>query len=137
MAGIFIACPMVAILCAIDSYFYGNFVFIPYNFYLINIVKKASEDFGVSPFYYYISDAMPDAFNLLYLVFWLSLFFSLLSAINKKVFPYLPILILTFIVTFSYIPHKEERFLLPIYPFCFLLMGKLINKTFKKCNKYE
>lgn len=41
------------------------------------------------------------------------------------------VLTTTCLIVYSMIPHKEERFILPIFPFLFLLMSKFILKAIK------
>jgi hypothetical protein len=44
---------------------------------------------------------------------------------------------MSYLLVFSSIPHKETRFLLPIFPLCFLMMGDFSHKLMKKFSKNE
>jgi hypothetical protein len=63
--------------------------------------------------------------------------YAAMKAIKKLEFPHFLVLCLSYIMVFSYIPHKEDRFILPIYPFFFLLIGDFILKIVRKFHKYE
>ena len=51
--------------------------------------------------------------------------------------PYMLILTASYIAVFSFIEHKEPRFLLPIVPFCFLMLGYFIAKLIKTQSRYR
>jgi hypothetical protein len=56
---------------------------------------------------------------------------------EKKEFPHFLVLVTTYLAVFSSIPHKEDRFLLPIYPFLFLILSQFMVKLIKIYNQYE
>lgn len=117
-----------------DHWFYGEWLFTPYNYFKVNILQHAAAKFGVYPFWYYITlfiqFAVPPLSVLL-----LPLFF--VGAWKKPMHIFTWICI-TFIVGHSAIGHKEMRFLLPMtVPFIFLacygldwLMGRYPDKWF-------
>jgi hypothetical protein len=41
------------------------------------------------------------------------------------------ILVMTYVLIFSFIPHKEDRFLLPIIPFVFMILFDFIIKIMR------
>jgi hypothetical protein len=48
-----------------------------------------------------------------------------------KQFPYFIVLAFTYIFAYSMVPHKEDRFIMPVLPFLFLIAGEVINKLIK------
>lgn len=44
---------------------------------------------------------------------------------------------MTYVIIFSSIPHKEDRFLLPIYPFLILIISEYLLLILKAFNRYE
>ena len=125
-AGIFIAIPTLLLLVAIDSFIYGVFTFVPYNFYYENIVKNVSAQFGVSPATVYLFKTLPEAFYGMFLVLIAAIVFDLMQCLKKKEFPHFFVLVITFLISFSLIPHKEDRFILPVIPFLILILGNFI-----------
>ena len=53
------------------------------------------------------------------------------------VFPNFLVLIFTYVFVFSKIKHKEDRFLLPIFPFIFLFIADFVYKMMLKFIKYK
>lgn len=105
---------MVGISTIIDSYYYGQFTFTPFNYVYVNIVQKYAAQFGVTPWYDYFVQGFKDGvpplslfFILVYLVLWVKFPKSLLTWIT-----------LPFFIVHSLIGHKEFRF---IFPMIFLL----------------
>lgn len=109
----------------LDSHFYNEFTFTPYNYFYANIVEGVSANYGTSPFYAYfifiIVFAVPPISILL-------LFFLLKGILeySNKLFVWL---VLIFVGVHSIIPHKELRFLFPIIYF-FILIAILSAKNY-------
>ncbi len=94
----------------IDRWFYGNFVFTPWNYFYANLVKDIASVFGVSPWYEYfrLLWILPGHFlGVLIMLSFLLLLFT--KPKNIAVWCILP-----FFIVHSLIPHKEERFLFPM-----------------------
>jgi hypothetical protein len=54
---------------------------------------------------------------------------------RKKVFPFFVVMAFNYILIFSLIGHKEDRFILPVYPFLIMLMGDFVLKQLKTNQK--
>ncbi|XP_073983523.1 alpha-1,2-mannosyltransferase Alg9 [Rhodnius prolixus] len=121
-----ISCSIILLpMVRIDSLYYGRLVVAPINIVMYNVFSKhGSELYGVEPWYFYLLNGFLN-FNFIFLS---ALFtpFALL-AVNKLVsvnarnpacLPYslsiLPLYL--WLAVFNFQPHKEERFLFPIYP---------------------
>ncbi len=94
----------------LDSFFYGEIVFVPWKYFFVNIIENAAAGFGTSPWYYYLSKliSFPSYFVGIPLIIF---FFVLIIYSPKKLFLWC---IIPFIVIHSIISHKEERFIFPI-----------------------
>ena len=103
----------------IDSWFYGELVLTPLNYYTENIVQGVASSYGVSPWYYYFQK----------LVFYPTIFIGaplllsigfLLTFRPKNLFIWV---VVFFVLGHTLVDHKEERFLFPIvYLFPLILM---------------
>ncbi len=107
-----IFCSMVAIGIGViaDHWFYGAWVFTPYNYFKVNILQHAAAKFGIFPWWYYISLFFQYAVPPVSMVL-LPLFFIGISRQPRHLFTLLTIV---FVIGHSAIGHKEMRFLLPI-----------------------
>lgn len=129
-----IAVPLVLVMLRVDYRYYNKLVLVPLRHILYNVfpVKGAGPDiFGVEPWSYYPINLVlnhPVAAPLA-MLFPLQALLHLLGAgvwgTGKEAFSRAlflsPMYIL--IVMFSSIPHKEERFLVPVYPLIALVAG--------------
>eukprot|EP00096_Caligus_rogercresseyi_P013813 TRINITY_DN6412_c0_g1_i1.p1 TRINITY_DN6412_c0_g1~~TRINITY_DN6412_c0_g1_i1.p1 ORF type:complete len:577 (-),score=53.78 TRINITY_DN6412_c0_g1_i1:48-1778(-) len=116
---LFIAFPQIVI----DWVYYGKPVFAPLNIVLYNIFTSHGPDlYGTEPWYFYILNGFLN-FNV---VFLLSLFVVPIGLIAKlfsssslsQDIPFVTIYLgfYLWLGIFTLQPHKEERFLFPIYP---------------------
>ena len=101
---------MLALGTALDGYFYGYFVFTPWNYLDQNIFKNVAASFGTEPWYWYAKqgfEKLIPPFSLLVLggFAWL--------AFEKK-YQAAGWACLTFIAGHSLVGHKEWRFLFPL-----------------------
>ncbi|XP_050389903.1 alpha-1,2-mannosyltransferase ALG9 [Patella vulgata] len=107
----------------VDSRFYGKLVIAPLNIILYNVFgEHGPELYGVEPVSFYLINGFLN-FNLAFLAALVSLPFvliiQLLSRFTSSKIPIAIVLSPMYIwmVIFFTTPHKEERFLFPIYPF--------------------
>ncbi|XP_007556648.1 alpha-1,2-mannosyltransferase ALG9 isoform X2 [Poecilia formosa] len=128
-------------LVAVDSFFYGKLVIAPLNILLYNVFTEHGPDlYGTEPWHFYFLNGVLN-FNL---VFVLALFSLPLTALMETLLhrfnvqnlgrPYwltLSPMYLWMLVFFTR-PHKEERFLFPIYPLI-CLSGAVALSSLQKC----
>ncbi len=100
-----------------DRWLYGVWVFSPYNYYKVNVIQHIANNYGVFPWWYYvtlfINYAVPPISYVLLPLFAVGIWKN-----PRHVFSWICI---AFLVGHSLIAHKEVRFLLPlILPFIFL-----------------
>ncbi len=124
----------------IDTWFYGEFVFTTWNYFYKNIIEDVASTFGVSPWFFYISQLLsfPSYF------IGVPLMVSLITLVVYKPRNLYLWCIIPFLIIHSIVPHKEERFIFPIvYLFPIVLLSgynqiKTIikNKNFVKILNY-
>ncbi|MFP5043051.1 hypothetical protein [Parasediminibacterium sp. JCM 36343] len=110
----------------LDTRFYGNFCFTPYNYFYANIIQGKAAGFGTSPWWYYIPILAAVAVPLLSLF----LFGLMVKSLANYKNPY-SLAILFLIVGHSLIGHKEERFLFPVLFFMVYLAGDAYRNSVK------
>ncbi|CAF0737013.1 unnamed protein product [Brachionus calyciflorus] len=108
-------------LILIDSYFYGKIVFAPLNIFMYNVLDttgKGPDLYGREPFSYYLKNLFLN-FNVLFPLSISSILLLLSVSLKSKNFSknsfltYLGIFL--WLLVFMTRPHKEERFIYPIY----------------------
>ncbi|XP_012677447.2 alpha-1,2-mannosyltransferase ALG9 isoform X2 [Clupea harengus] len=125
----------------VDSYYYGKLVIAPLNIILYNVFTPHGPDlYGTEPWHYYFVNGFLN-FNIVFALALLSLpLTSLMEALLKRFNvqnlgrPYwltLSPMYLWMLVFFTQ-PHKEERFLFPIYPLI-CLCGAVALSSLQKC----
>lgn len=125
----------------IDSYYYGKLVIAPLNIVLYNVFTPHGPDlYGTEPWYFYLINGFLN-FNV---VFALALLVLPLTSLMEYLLqrfhvqnlghPYwltLAPMYIWFIIFFIQ-PHKEERFLFPVYPLI-CLCGAVALSALQKC----
>lgn len=102
-----------------DYYYYGKLVFPSLNAVIYNILSIGPNNFGTEPFYYYFANGivnigMPFVFCTIGCIPLIIL--NGRKILRDKLFRMAFSQILLYLFIFSIQAHKEERFLLPIYP---------------------
>uniref|UniRef100_A0A8C5MQ83 Mannosyltransferase n=1 Tax=Leptobrachium leishanense TaxID=445787 RepID=A0A8C5MQ83_9ANUR len=129
-------------LVAIDSYYYGKLVVAPLNIFLYNVLSDHGPDlYGTEPWHFYFINGFLN-FNVVFVMALLvlpltTLMEHLLQKINTVQNlgrPYWLTLapMHIWILIFFAQPHKEERFLFPIYPLI-CLCGSVALSALQKC----
>ena len=134
-AGLFVFLPLVATCVICDSFYYGmeSFpVLTSYNFMQVNLTEGLSRYFGTEPFQWYIVEVMPKIFTVIFPCLIAAFYVyprDMLKSGSQQ--PYMFYVSSLYLLVFSAIPHKESRFMLPIVPFCFLMIGYFLVKQIK------
>ena len=107
----------IGIAVLIDHWFYGLWLFTPYNYFDVNIIKNVAAKFGVQPWWYYFIIFLQYGFTPLSICL-IPLFFL---GVGKKPWHVMSLVCITFLAGHFLIGHKEMRFLFPVsYAFIFL-----------------
>eukprot|EP01132_Coremiostelium_polycephalum_P006614 gene6614-8185_t len=113
----------------IDSYFWQYWLYPEGEVFRFNTIENKSSEWGTSPFHWYFSVALPKSL-------FVTLFFVLLGIYyerNRILEYFIPIT--GFIFLYSFLPHKELRFIfysIPIYNF---IASVGIARVFRNLNK--
>ena len=121
----------------IDSYFLQKWVFIPANIVLYNVFGgdgEGPEIFGVEPWTYYVLNMALNFHAIVPLSIAGTLFNPVFTNLKKFSLLVSLQLIIWYAIFFSQ-PHKEERFMYPIYPLVSILAAIFISKVFNVLKK--
>jgi len=102
----------------------GSFLGGVFEFLRFNIIAGHASDWGTSPWYEYIL--------LVLVVVGLVVYLLPLGVEKDSKSLLLGLMILPFLAAFSVVPHKEHRFVSPIFPFIHILIGNALSKLDRK-----
>lgn len=127
---------ILTVIVGVDSYFYQKrLLLVPLNIVLYNVFGgegEGPEIFGVEDFSYYLLNLLVN-FNAVFILGFAGLVlnpFIFNSRYEWKIVFGVSLPLLIWSVIFGSQPHKEERFLYPIYPFIILSASLLTAKIF-------
>ncbi len=113
----------------IDSLYYGDFNFIPFTYWKINIIDKRAANLGTSSFLYYIVElALILTAPLLSIILLYYLFRGFFKKFGN---PYV-LSVISFLLIHFIIGHKEERFLFPIFGILPVILGYGLKDYIRK-----
>lgn len=125
---------ILAVVVAVDSLLYKKLVVVPFNIVAYNVLYSDSETgpdiFGTEPWNYYVFNLVLN-FNFMFPMALMSCVYSRgpVLAVISQIYLWLGILFNT--------PHKEERFIYPIYPIVCLAASYTLAKMWKLFNAYN
>jgi GPI mannosyltransferase 3 len=136
VSAIVVAAPIILGSTLLDSYYYspdGKFewTITGKNFLVVNVVEGLSKYFGDHPTWQYLLVYGPAMFTVAYPLVVYSVYFYTVETVQKNQSPEMMYYTIFYFVVFSIIPHKEKRFLLPIFAFCVLSLGYLLVRKVK------
>ena len=138
LAGIFVAVPLIGAIIAVDTWFYtgkldgSEWVVTSYNFYRMNIEIGGSESFGYEPFEAYVGSYICQLYPALWPFVYIGVFTHVCTKFQTNSSPYLSYFSLFYVAFFSFIGHKELRFMLPIVGFSFVFAAELMVQMIKR-----
>ena len=124
----------MAIMIYIDSLYYGGdeWTITSLNFLKVNVVESLSKYFGEDPWFWYVGVMGPAIFTIVYpFLLYANTVGHCCQAWSKGQVPYLTYFTAFYVIVFSLIPHKENRFLLPILPFALLTTAEHFSRQIK------
>ncbi|BES97102.1 Alg9-like mannosyltransferase family [Nesidiocoris tenuis] len=133
-------CIILLPMVRIDSLYFGRLVAAPWNIVIYNVFTSHGPDlYGVEPWYFYLLNGFLN-FNFIYIsamvtpaALWAVSKLVSVNARNPACLPYslsiLPLYL--WLIVFTLQPHKEERFLFPVYPLVCLCGGLTVDAVQK------
>ncbi len=122
----------MAAVVTIDSYFYGTPTLVPWNFFIHNVVRDVASFYGVHTWHWYLTCGLPVVlggygFPALLGGLWTQL---ARQDVDRATTPWVfAISMVTVVATFSLLPHKEFRFLLPVLPLCWCFAADFLKSS--------
>jgi uncharacterized membrane protein len=95
-------------------------------------VENVSAIFGVSPPTEYLYKTLPHALNFIGFFTVAGILNNINECRHKQEFPFFVVLVFTYTLAFSMIPHKEDRFIVPVMPYLLILAGDFMYKQMKR-----
>ena len=102
---------MVALTISIDSWFWGEVCWPEIDVLRFNTVQNRSSAWGVLPWHWYFTYAVPRTFTTL-----VPLLVTGLRGMVRPKTKQLAVIAFLYIGLYSFLPHKELRFLFPVLP---------------------
>ncbi|NHJ85195.1 MAG: hypothetical protein FK734_07020 [Asgard group archaeon] len=119
---------MVIIQGLIDLFTWGSFLHSPINFFIYNIIEDYSSLHGTSPWYSYFTGFWTSFASYFLPVFVLFYVYGMVQVKKVKTHVMLNILIFYWLIIFSFIGHKEFRFVMVVLPLALLMVSNGIYK---------
>ncbi|GCC27101.1 hypothetical protein chiPu_0005522 [Chiloscyllium punctatum] len=121
-------CLTLGISLTIDRIFYGEWVMVQWNFLKFNVIQNMGSFYGSHPWHWYFTQGFPVIMGTHFP------FFIHGCLLVPKKYRVSLIAVIWTLVVYSFLSHKEFRFIYPVMPFCMLFCGySLANlKTWKK-----
>ncbi|XP_026724793.1 GPI mannosyltransferase 3 [Trichoplusia ni] len=124
-------------LVALDSYYYGRLIVTPWEFFRFNILHDVASFYGQHPWHWYLTQGLPAVLGINLL--------PVLWAISKiarrpkenKVGTLLLAAVALHVAAYSFVPHKEFRFVLPLLPILLYLAQDVIVPWSRKAKKWQ
>ena len=112
----------VALSVLVDSYFWGYWLWPEASVLWFNTVLNKSAEWGTSPFFWYFYSVLPRAISLSLFLVPFGLFHQ-----TRKVFTFFLLPSIGFVLIYSFLPHKELRFIIYVFPFLNVIAAKGID----------
>ncbi|XP_019546352.3 GPI mannosyltransferase 3 [Aedes albopictus] len=119
---------------AVDTFVHGSLLLSPYEFLRFNVLKGIGSFYGEHPWYWYGNVGLPTVLGIGTLPF---LFAAVETIRHRQVFKERAILLLSVlftVVVYSFLPHKEFRFLLQVLPVCLYVSADFLSRWSRKAS---
>ncbi|XP_045504981.1 GPI mannosyltransferase 3 [Colias croceus] len=124
-------------LVALDSYYYGELIITPWEFFKYNILHDVSSYYGTHPWYWYVTEGMPAILGVsLPLVLW-GIYTVLRRPKQNTIGVVLLAAVALHLAVHSCIPHKEVRFVLPLIPILLYIAQDVVVPWSRKAKNWQ
>lgn len=119
------------IIAGIDSYCYGRLTIVPWNFLQINLISSVSEQYGVHPWHWYLSNFLPALLMGLGILPMIKGIANIFGGNNGGLSESKMIIFSGFwtLIVYSLLGHKEHRFLMPLIPIILICVSAGFKKN--------
>lgn len=124
-------------LVALDTYLYGRFIVTPWEFFRFNVLYDIASFYGQHPWHWYLTQGLPAILGINLLpVLW-----AIYNILHRPKEHRIGMVLLTaaslHIALYSFIPHKEFRFVLPLLPIFLYLAQDVIVPWSRKAKRWQ
>lgn len=124
---IFIGLISLIFSVTLDSYFHGSFVITQWNFLYYNILKNFNAHYSIEHWYWYFICGLPSILGPIFFIFIYVLIKKYRDINTTDINSKLVITVIWTLLIFSMIAHKEQRFVLPLFPMIFFVSSYEIS----------
>ncbi|KAJ8305556.1 hypothetical protein KUTeg_016101 [Tegillarca granosa] len=121
---VFVGLSSFVVSLLLDCGFYGDWIFVQYNFLKFNFLQGGGSFYGTHPWHWYITQGFPVIMGTHLFPFVMGVW----KARNKA----LVFLIVWMIFIYSFLSHKEFRFIMPVLPLSMHYCGVYFQTLSKK-----
>lgn len=118
----------------LDSLAHGSFIITTYEFLKFNVFEDVGSFYGIEPWYWYLSNSFPVILGIQFLPFILA---SVVILKNRHMHPNELVILGTIVFTitvYSFLPHKEYRFILPVLPLVLFVSSRYLSVWSRKAS---
>eukprot|EP01114_Cavostelium_apophysatum_P021881 TRINITY_DN7755_c0_g2_i1.p1 TRINITY_DN7755_c0_g2~~TRINITY_DN7755_c0_g2_i1.p1 ORF type:complete len:420 (+),score=46.76 TRINITY_DN7755_c0_g2_i1:35-1294(+) len=119
----------LAMTVAVDSYFWGRWIWPEGVVFWFNTYENKSSQWGVSPYRWYFVPAIPRVMKAAVFLIPYGLYYE--SRAREIFYP-----ILAFLSLYSFLPHKELRFIFYVFPPLYLVAAIAMSRLYTRRNKH-
>ncbi|KAJ8720607.1 hypothetical protein PYW08_006072 [Mythimna loreyi] len=124
-------------LVALDSYFYGRLVVTPWEFFRFNVLHDVASFYGQHPWHWYLTQGIPAVLGINLLPVLWGITNVLRRPKENKIGGLLLAAAALHVALYSFVPHKEFRFVLPLLPIFMYLAQDVIVPWSRKATKIQ
>lgn len=131
--GLAVAGPLIAL----DSYCHGSLVVTPWEFFRFNVLHDIASFYGQHPWHWYLAQGLPAVLGINLIPVLLAIYSIIRRPRENKTGLLLLTAVALHVALYSFIAHKEFRFVLPLLPILLYLAQGVIVPWSRKAKKWQ